>query len=399
MPTSPQKIRVLRVITRMNIGGAALHVQLLTDRLDKSVFETRLVAGPVGEHEGDMTKFRGGEDPLRVTLLPTLVRNASPRNDFAALRSLVHLMRDTRPHLVDTHLSKAGFLGRIAARLARVPAVIHTFHIHVFSGYDISFAERQVFLRMEQIAARCCDRMLTLTDDLQREILDLDIGRPEQFRTIPLGLDLAQFRDAPDSRAALRQELGLPLDTPLVGHISRLVPIKSVNYFIEAAAQVRQQVPNAVLLVIGDGESRPELEKLAAEKGLLGDAVRFLGFRSDMTYLNKGLDCIALTSLQEGTPVSIIENLAAGKPVVATDVGGVSRLIQHDRTGWLAPSRDFNKIAEGITTALTRPETAARWGAEGQKHAFQNFDVSRMIADHRALYAEVLQEKNIAVPS
>ena len=392
---SPKKLRVMRVITRMNVGGPAIHVTLLAEHLNPERFETQLVSGREGEREGNMLDLRLNS-PVAPVYLPTLGREISLRADLETFRSLVRLMRRYRPQVVHTHLSKAGFFGRLAARYTRRPAVFHTYHGHIFAGYDeFSKPKMELFRRMDQIAARCTDRILALTQSQALELQAAGIGRPAQYRVVPLGLDLKPFLDGPDSRAALRAELGLAPETPLIGHISRLVPVKSVHYFIEAAQMVRRTHPDAVFLVIGDGPSRPELEKVAQEKGLLGSGVRFLGFRADLPYLNRGLDIVALTSLQEGTPVAIIEALTAGRPVVATDVGGVATIVRHGETGWLSPPRDAAHIARGITTFLDNPDQAATWGQNGRGVVYPQNDYSRLLTDIEALYLEVLREKGV----
>lgn len=390
-----KKLRVMRVITRMNVGGPAIHVTLLSERLNPERFETRLVSGLEGEREGNMLDLRLNS-PVEPLYLPTLGREISLKADMETLRTLVRHMRRYQPHVVHTHLSKAGFFGRLAARFTRRPAVFHTYHGHIFAGYDeFSRAKMEVFRRMDQLAARCTDRIIALTPNQAEELQAAGIGHPSQYRVVPLGLELQPFLEAPDSRAALRTELGVPGDTPLIGHISRLVPVKSVQYFIGAAEEVRKSHPNAVFLVIGDGPARPELERLAQEKGLLGTTVRFLGFRGDLPYLNRGLDIVALTSLQEGTPVAIIEALTAGRPVVATDVGGVATIVRHRETGWLSPPRDVAHIAEGIRSILDDPKTAATWGLAGRSVVYPQNDVSRLLGDINSLYLEVLREKGV----
>ncbi len=390
-----KKLRVMRIITRMNVGGPAIHVTLLAEHLNPGRFETRLVAGREGEREGNMLDLRLDSEVAPV-YLPTLGREISLGADLETYRTLVRLMRRYRPHVVHTHLSKAGFFGRLAARYTRRPAVFHTYHGHIFAGYDeFSARKMELFRRMDQIAARCTDRILALTQSQALELQAAGIGHASQYRVVQLGLDLKPFLDDPNSRLALRQELGLAPETPLIGHISRLVPVKSVHYFIEAAQLVRRTHPDAVFLVIGDGPSRPELERAAQEKGLLGSGVRFLGFRADLPYLTHGLDVVALTSLQEGTPVAIIEALTAGRPVVATDVGGVASIVRHRETGWLSPARDAAHIAEGISTILDNPDMTAIWGQNGRGVVYPHHDYSRLLTDIEGLYLEVLREKGV----
>lgn len=397
MNSLTRPLRVARVITRLGVGGAALHVALLTRHLNGAEFETQLLAGPTNDVEGNMLDLRG-ETGIRPHILPSLRRNASPARDLRALRDLVRRFRRFQPDLVDTHLSKAGFLGRLAARMARVPAVTHTFHINIFSGYVWNPLEREAYRRMEIAAARWSDRLICLSDELGEELLRCGIGNRDQFRTISLGLDLAPFEPTEEkvatARRELRQELGLPLDATLIGHISRLAPVKSVKTFVQAAALMRAARPEVTFLVIGEGETRGRLEALAKELGL-GASLRFLGLRADVARLNLGLDAVALTSLQEGTPISIIESLAAARPVVASEVGGVPHLIRHEETGLLTAPDDAKSVATALERVLCEPAMAERWGQKGRAKMRREFDKSRLIAEHRALYLEILGEKGV----
>lgn len=390
---APRPIRIARVITRLGVGGAALHVALLTKYLDAGEFETRLFAGKPTKSEGDMLQLRG-ETAIHPHILPHLRRDAAPARDLRALRDLTRQFRRFKPDLVDTHLSKAGFLGRLAAKIAGVPSV-HTFHIDIFGGYAWKPLERELYLRLERIAARWTTRLICLSDELGTEILSRGIGTKAQFRTIALGLDLDAFEPIPQkmkqARIALRRELGLPEDALLIGHISRLAPVKSVKTFVQAADILRKTHPEITFLVIGEGESRARLEALARQLHL-GETLRFLGVRADIPNLNLALDVVALTSLQEGTPISIIESLAAARPVVANDVGGVSRLIEHQKTGLLTPSDSPESVARALQLLIKNPQLAAELGRSGREKVCREFEVSRMIAEHRALYLEVLRE-------
>lgn len=391
MNSSPTPVRIARVITRLGVGGAALHVALLTRHLSAPEFPTRLLSGPTNALEGDLLALRGERD-WQPELVPSLRRDAAPARDLRALRDLVRHFRAFRPDIADTHLSKAGFLGRLAARMSGVPAVTHTFHVNIFGGYIWNPLEREAYRRLEIAAARWSDRLICLSDELGREILRCGIGTAAQFRTIELGLDLAPFAPTPAkvavARAQIRRELGLERDAILIGHISRLVPVKSVKTFVQAAAILGRARPGVTFLVVGDGDTRARLETLArAEK--LGAALRFLGLRSDIARLNLALDVVALTSSQEGTPVSLIESLAAARPVVANDVGGVSRLIEHESTGLLTPPDSPQAVANALQTLLENPRFAAQLGRNGRQKMLAEFQMSRMIAEHRALYLEL----------
>jgi trehalose utilization protein len=277
VPLRPFK--VMRIIARMNIGGPAIHTALLTARLDRRKWQSLLVTGVESPGEGNMLELMGdtlGANTFRPKILPGLGREIAPLNDIKTVRQVVALMKLMRPHIVHTHTAKAGFAGRLAARLARVPVVVHTFHGNVFKGY-FSPTKTKLFIAIEKFLARGTDRIIVLSEQQKNEILSLGIGKPEQFRVVPLGLDLAPFLQAEHLRGELRRELGVGDEVPLVGIVARLVPIKAIHLFLEAAKRVLDSQPNALFLVVGDGELRAELEQQARDLGI-ESSVRFLGF-------------------------------------------------------------------------------------------------------------------------
>ncbi len=375
------------------MGGAAKHIALLMRGLQGD-FDARLYCGPPDAREGDY--FALHDLGLRPHVIGSLRRDAAPTRDARALRDLVRHFREFRPHICDTHLSKAGVLGRLAARIAGVPIRIHTFHVNIFEGYDWRPFERPLYLGLERFAARGSDRLICLSDELGAQLRELGIGEKSQYRAITLGVDLAPFRGSATqiatARALVRAELKLPADAPLVGIIARLAPVKSVKTALQTAALLGQTRPDVHFVFVGEGPSRARLQSLARELKL-GHRVHFLGLRSDIARLNWAFDCVLLTSLQEGTPISIIENLAAARPVVATDVGGVRRLIQHETTGLLIPPRDAKAATNAVLRVLDEPQRAREWGECGRSKVEREWSLERMLEQHRALYREVWEEK------
>jgi glycosyltransferase involved in cell wall biosynthesis len=389
-----RRLKVMRLIARLNIGGPAIHTTLLTERLDPARYESLLVTGVEAENEGSMLELmaeRGLKSQLAPVVIPSLGREISPKSDLQTLREVLRLMRREKPDIVHTHTAKAGFVGRMAARMARVPIVVHTFHGNVFKGY-FSPAKTKLFIAIEKNLARSTDRIIVLSEQQRDEILGLGIGRSEQFRVVPLGLDLQPFLDSAPLRGQLRSELGYAPDTPLIGIVARLVPIKAIHFFLQAARQVLQTHPQARFLVVGDGELRAELEAQARELQL-GDGVRFLGFRGDLPRSYADLDVSVLCSLNEGLPVAVIESLASARPVVATDVGGVRDMVKPQHSGWLCPSQDVNALAAGIRAALDNPAQAAQLGQNGRAVVYPSLDISRLVRDIDALYVELAREK------
>lgn len=384
----PRPVRVMRVIARLNVGGPAVHVALLTAGLNDGAFESRLVTGVLGEGEGDMS-YLAREMGVEPVVVPSLQREISPAGDTRALRALVRLMREFRPHVVHTHTAKAGFVGRLAARLAGVPVVVHTFHGHVFHGY-FGPAKTRLFIALERLAARGSDAILTVSDRLRDELINYRIAPAEKIRVLPLGLPLAPLADLTAERGQLRAGSGGSTAQQLVGIIGRLVPVKNHELFLAAAARVQAEMPEARFVIVGDGERRAALEALAREHGL-GEAVTFTGWRSDLPAVYADLDAVVISSRNEGTPVSLIEAMAAGVPVVSTEVGGVGDLLGGGEYGRLVPPGDADALAGGILAALREgpgPRTE-----RARHYALAQYDAARLVRDIRELYAALLAQK------
>jgi glycosyltransferase involved in cell wall biosynthesis len=385
-----ERVRILRVITRLNIGGPALHATLLTERLDPHRYDSLLVAGTEDPGEGNYLALRG-RNLERLVVVPALGRGIHGRHDVAAFTQLVRLMRRTRPHIVHTHTAKAGTLGRLAAWVAGVPMVVHTYHGHVLRGY-FPPAKTRVFAAIERVLARRTDRLLAVSETVRTDLLDMGIGCPQRFVLMPLGLDLEPYIGCVSSRGALRTELGLAGDTPLVGIVARLVHIKAHEVFLEAAARVVRVLPGCGFLIVGDGERRAELHDRVVALGL-DRQVRFLGWRRDLERIYADLDLVALTSRNEGLPVSLIEAMAAGCAVVATRVGGVPDLVEDGVTGVLVPSGHPVALAEAMTALLRDPVRRQAFGQAGQKRVAPMFGADRLLRDMARLYSELLEER------
>ena len=386
--------RIARVSTRPAVGGAAAHVALLVKHFRSPEFPTLFLSGRPERDEGDFYELRA-PDEQRPMLVASLRREPDLGRDARALRDLVRHFRAFQPDLVDTHLSKAGILGRFAAKICRVPLSMHTFHVNIFDGYGWNSPQRALYLKLEQACAKWSNRLICLSDELGEEMLDLGIGEKSQWQTIQLGLELDSFEASQaqrqHEREALRRELGLPLDAPLVGVVARLAPVKGVKFLLDGAPQILSCVPSAHFVLAGDGPSRARLE-LQARELKLEHRVHFLGMRADVAPLYRAFDCLALPSLQEGTPVSLVEALAASAPVVACDVGGVSLLIQHEKTGLLVPPRDSLALAAAIVRALLSPREAKMWARSGCHQVQHDWSAARLVEDHRALYARLQRQ-------
>jgi glycosyltransferase involved in cell wall biosynthesis len=382
------KKKVIRVIARLNVGGPAIHVILLTDGLNSGRYETLLVSGKEGPSEGDMFHL-AREKGVNPVILSNLGRDLNPIHDLSTLWQLYSLFRREKPDIVHTHTAKAGTVGRLAARLAGVPVIVHTFHGHVLHG-SFGPLKTHFFRKVEQLLARCSSAIIAVSEQCRQDLLAYGISTPEHIQMIPLGLELDRFRVRdPAVRAALRQEWGIPPEAFLTGMIARMVPIKRHEDLFRAIALVLPAFPDAWFAVIGDGELRPPLEALARELGIAHRVV-FTGFRNDTPAVYQALDLTALTSANEGLPVTVIESLSAGKPVVATRVGGVPELIQDGETGFIVQPNDPASIAEGLKKALANPGLTRNMGIEAQEMTIERYSSRRLLRDIEALYAQLL---------
>lgn len=368
-------VRVLRIITRLNVGGPALHALLLTARLPPDRYESLLVSGQPGQREGDTLALRpelgeGVEGRLRH--VPALGRVRSPWRDVAALRQLEAVIGTFQPDIVHTHTAKAGLLGRIAAIRHRVPIVVHTFHGTSFAGHYPA-AVTPAAVAAERALARRTQRLVAVSDAVARDLVARKIARPDRIAVIPPGLDLRPFLSVPALRRDQRHVVML---------VARLAPVKDIPLFFQVASLVRASIPDAEFRIAGDGPLRDRLERQAPP------GTRFLGHQGDMASVLGAASVVVLTSRSEGTPIALIEALAAGRPVVAPPVGGIPDVLTGRAGAILTPDRSAPAIAAAIVDALTDPRVAA--GAEtGRDAVAQRFSADRLIRDIDQLYGSL----------
>lgn len=376
----------MRIIARMNVGGPAIHVSLLAARLSDAEYQTTLVTGVLGDGEADMTYLarQMGVEPL---IIESMQREIKLIDDAKTLFALASLMRKERPHIVHTHTAKAGLVGRVAAKLAGVPVIVHTFHGHTFHGYFGRFKTR-VFIWLERAMAALSDATLTISEGLRDDLLRERIAKREHIHILPLGLDLAKFAVSDSLRGGFWREMQFSTDTPLIGIIGRLVPIKNHRLFLMAASAVWKAIPQAHFVIVGGGECQPELQALTAQLGLT-DVVHFIGWRQDLPAIYADLNLVVISSDNEGTPVSLIEAMAAGVPVVSTAVGGVPDLLCHGEMGTLVPAGDAEALAQAMMEVLQTPPDTTK----AQQYVLQQYGIDRLVRDIRQLYADLLSRK------
>jgi glycosyltransferase involved in cell wall biosynthesis len=402
--------RVLNLIARLNVGGPAKHVGWLMAGLDPARFEQRLVCGPVPDNEDDMGPWLKAQD-VSYEIIPSLGREISPGKDLAALKAVLAHLKKFRPHILATHTAKAGFLGRLALLFYRpqaraqgwpVPKCVHTFHGHVFQGY-FSPAKTRLFLFLERfLAKRATWRIVAISPRMFEEIHgQYKVGRAEQFVVLPLGIDQTPFVDPGLGRRRFREELGATNGEFLVGAVGRVAPVKNYGLFLETASRLKAYDPELYqgcrFVLIGGG-SQQEMTELAGQAESLGikDRIAFLGNRSDPENFFPGLDALMLTSLNEGTPMSILEAGACGRPVVATAVGGVPDLLGPAeeelgnftvrRRGLTAPSGDAGSLAAALAWLMKEPARQKALGGSLKAYVAAEHGRERLIADVAALY-------------
>ena len=390
-PGRSGEIRILRVFSRLNVGGPSLHVIHLAAGLEAHGFRTRLVVGGESEREGNLMDL-ALERRVDVLALSGLGREIRPLADLRALVGLVRLARRFRPHVVHTHTAKAGVLGRVAARLARVPVVVHTYHGHVLREY-FGRVTSAVFRAIERALARQTDGLVTVSESVKADLVEMAIAPADRIRVVPLGLELGPFTEALP-RGVLREDAGYPAEAPLVGMVGRLAPVKDVPTFLRAARLVRARRPDVRFSLVGDGPERTALEAEVKALGL-ESAVCFHGWRRDLPAVYGDLDVVVNASRNEGTPVALIEALAAGRPVVATAVGGTPDVLEGGAHGTLVPAQDEAALAAAIEATLSAPPSPAR-AARARAHVLARYGVPRLLRDLADLYHELLAARGIA---
>ena len=383
--TSSRPPRIARVITRLNIGGPARHVTILTARSGPE-FDGVLLVGEPEAREGSLLDdaVAAGTNLVHV---PHLRRPLSPLADLQAFVWLLRYFRRERPAIVATHTAKAGSLGRLAAAMAGVPIIVHTFHGHVLDGY-FGRIRTSVFIGIERFLGLLTTRFIAISPEIESDLERLGIGRGKTV-VVRLGLELDHLTVEKPGR--LRAELGVPGGAPLVGIVGRLVPIKAHDLFLAAASTVAKGHPDAHFAIVGDGELWEELHAAVARLDL-ADRVHFTGWRSDLAEVYSDLDIVVCCSRNEGTPVSLIEACAAGRCVIGTRVGGIADIISPGVNGLLVPSGDSGALATAIEDLIADPARRKKMGTTGRLMVLERHGSGRMVRELKEVYRGLLEE-------
>lgn len=387
--TPPRPRRIARLITRLHVSGTALQAILLTAKLRERGDETFLLIGETPPDEDNLLAVaeQYGITPI---ILPDLTRTLNPLRHWRAIRQIAGALRAIQPDIVHTHMTTAGFWGRIVARLLGVKVVVHTLHVHPFRGY-YNRVQSGVFAALERIGAYFSDSIITLSEKLRRELTDRHrITRKSAVIVLPLGLDLGEFERIPRHAGTIRAQYGIEPDAPLIGIVARLIAVKNHKLFFKACQRILAEVPNARFLVVGDGELRAALEQEVNALGI-ESAVIFTGWLDNMPAVYADLDVLALSSWNEGTPVPIIEALVSGCAVVSTDVGGVADLLDGGKFGALVPRDDCNALTDALLQALRTP-----YSGEVARQAMRSrYGLDRLIEELDSLYRGLLLSKGV----
>ena len=408
--TTSQPVRILRIIARLNIGGPAMQAISLSDHLSRDGYETLLVSGRVAAHEGDMAYF-AEQRGVKPVILPKMGREINPLGDMKSLIDLRRIIKEFKPHIIHTHTAKAGTIGRLAGmsfNLMRSSSVkmrmVHTFHGHIFHSYFGSLKTR-LFIWIERFLSRFTDRIIVISPLQQHDICwRYGIVPPEKVRIIPLGFDLSDFEGNGADGKEIRERY-MPREgqsVSFVGIIGRLTDVKNHRLLLEAAKRLKDMGKGGHFrfLIVGDGELRQDLIAYARKLGVQ-NAVIFTGWQKDMPSIYGALDIVALTSLNEGTPVSLIEAMANTRPVVATDVGGVRDLMgvidqdsKHGYTraqhGILVASGDGEGLARALAFLHENRQVSQEMAKRGREFVLKHYSMERLVKDIKSMYKEIL---------
>ena len=384
-----QPIRVLHIITRLIVGGAQENTLLSVEGLDRlAEYEVTLVTGVDNGPEGDL--LGRARRTTRLVIVPELGRSINPLSDVVAFYKLYRVIRTGRYHIVHTHSSKAGVLGRLAAKLAGTPIVVHTLHSLVFHDYQPWLVNR-LWWAVKMLCAPLTDHFISVSSVISQKAIAAGIGRPEKFTTIYSGMELDWFLDSKVDPAAVRREFGIPEDAPVVGKIARLFSLKGHDQLLDAAPEIVRRHPNVRFLLIGDGLLYEHLRSRAREAGILDNFV-FAGLipRERIPEMIAAMDVVVHTSLREGLARVLPQALAMGKPCVSFDLDGAPEVVIPGETGFLVKPGDVQELADAISELLANPQLRARMGEAGRHRVDPAFRAETMVEQIASVYQSLL---------
>jgi len=401
MEAKQHKIKVLRIINRFNLGGPTYNVAYLSKYLSDD-FETLLVGGAKDESE-ESSDFIVNNLGLKPIIVEEMMREIDLKNDFTAYKKIKKIIQEYKPDIVHTHASKAGTLGRLAASSSGVPIIIHTFHGHVFHSY-FGKLKTAFYKNIERFLAKKSTAIIAISEIQKSELVDIHkICKSEKVHVVPLGFDLSKFQEKQElKRKQFREKYNLADDEIAISIIGRLVPVKNHALFLEGLKQVSTQTSKKLrAFIIGDGESRAEIEAKATELGISfidgtkstkKTLLTFTSWIKEIDVALAGSDIVALTSFNEGTPVSLIEAQAANKPIVTTNVGGIENVVLPNQTALLCENNNATEFSTQLLKLVEGYALRHTMSQNGWIHVKEKFHFTRLVSDIETLYKKLLKK-------
>jgi glycosyltransferase involved in cell wall biosynthesis len=396
-----KKYKIIHLITRLDKGGSAENTLLTVLGIDKKEYEVVLAKGPTyesrmskEEHAAVIADLKEAQlKGVKIVNIRFLLRRINPVYDLLALFSLYILLLKERPTIVHTHTSKAGLLGTLAAKMAGIPILIHTPHGHVFWGY-FGPLKTKIFIFLERLTSKLTGKIVALTNREKEDYLRFRIANEDRYIVIFSGVKLNKFKESLfGEKQNLKRELGIPENSSIVGTVGRLVPVKGPESLIKAAKHIISKYPDTFFIFSGYGYLRLELENKAFKMGIKENII-FLGWRDDATKIISAYDVFVLPSLNEGMGRVLVEAMALGRPIVASNIGGIPDLVTHGKNGFLVPPKNPEELAKYIQILLEDKEKREKMGLAGKEMAL-NFSVENMVEKIEELYGELLKGKNL----
>ena len=394
--------KVLRILNRFNIGGPTHNATFLTKYLYPE-YQTKLIAGKKLDSEAS-SEYMLKDYEIDFEIIEDMSRSINLIKDFKSFLKIKKIIKEFKPDIVHTHASKSGVLGRLAAITSKVPIIVHTFHGHVFHSY-FGNLKTKLFILLERYLAKKSSAIITSANLQRKELIDVFKICPEnKTHTIQLGFDLDKFQEENLSkRNVFRDEFKLAADDIAIGIVGRLTPIKNHSFFLKAVKKLLNETTRKFkVFIVGDGEDRLTLEKLCSKlnltinsDGVLDPLIYFTSWRKDMDNVYAGLDIVALTSKNEGTPVTLIEAQASNKPIVTTNVGGVMDVVKENITAFVSDKYDFNRFSDNLKVLVEDDSKRINMGGAGYNHVSELFSYKRLVRDVGELYGNLIDEKNI----
>ncbi len=387
--------KILRILNRFNLGGPTYNVAYLTKYISKE-YQTILIGGLKEDSEGS-SEYILNNLGISYTIIPEIRREINLRRDFQALRKLIKIIQTEKPDIVHTHASKAGMLGRMAAIYCGVPYIFHTFHGHVFHSY-FGKIKTSVFIVIERFLAKKSTAIIAISENQKYELGTLyKICPPEKIEVVPLGFDLRRFsEDTIAKRVTFRSKYNIAPDEIAIGIVGRLAKVKNHKLFIDAIALCNNKNKREKIraFIIGDGELRDELQTYCTEQNIpfntstdneFNKLITFTSWIQNVDVAYAGLDIVALTSFNEGTPVSIIEAQASGKPIVSTNVGGISDIVKEGETALLS-DLSLEQFSEKLETLIKDKNLRETMGQNSHNFSGEKFSYERLCSDIEKVY-------------